>query len=57
MEIEVAYLTNHSGSKYSGGNGKYSLSLKASCGCESETPQATELDSIDFSGSPPEGWE
>lgn len=35
---------------------EFSVGVVAECGCESEEPKATELDSIRFHGEPPEGW-
>lgn len=57
IELVVSNVINHSGSKYTGGNGTHSLTIAAECDCARETPQATELDSIKFSGDPPDGWE
>lgn len=56
IELVVSNVINHSGSKYTGGDGTFKLMIGAECGCSREKPQATELDSIEFSGNPPDGW-
>lgn len=56
VKLIVNNIVNHSGDTYSGKNGSYKLKIKAECECESKKPRATELDSIEFRGNPPESW-
>lgn len=56
IKLVVDTVVNHTGNKYKGGDGSYSLKIKAKCDCTSEKPYPTELDSIEFGGNPPKSW-
>lgn len=57
VQIVAKSIVNHKGLDYDGANGTYKLKIHAECECLTEQPMMTELDSIEFSGNPPEGWQ
>lgn len=54
----VGNMIQHSGSSkgYSSRSKKYTVKIVIACECTSESPQATELDSIKVSGEIPDQW-
>lgn len=56
IRLTVSTLVQHSGCSRGCHSPSYTAKFVLACGCTDESPKATEMDSIRFSGRAPEAW-